>query len=245
VNEDALEGSEFYLALRVLDAMAVGMPQDRLEITLQLIWKRCYIYDADTWNTLEQSEDVKATIRHTAVWRTLELALDDGFFDRFDCYVRYLAPTECLGAGCRAQDLDFRWSNPDILDPILADNRTHDEQLGDFLATQRLDKWMQSLFKDATSAFLERAEQKSEALDREREFERTFVEGKKLAINGVDDVHEDVEEVGLEEIYGPDDGEAVEESGEFDGSAVEESGLEEESGVDGVEGEEDEDVEMG
>lgn len=185
VNENVdnrnLHGEEFFLALKALNAIAPGIPQDRFETLLQLIWKRCYVYD--NWveiNNRQKQSDVEITdkLRQTAPWRTLYHAHDQGLFGSPDCHVRHLLPSECLGAGCKPEDLSYRWSNQDLLDPILHDNRIQDEQLDSYVTDRNLDQWIKACDSDVKATLEEKAEEKAQMLEREREFEVSVQQAK-------------------------------------------------------------------
>jgi len=194
-HNDNLQGEEFYLALQALDAAFKDMQQGRFETLLQLIWKRCYVHD--DWAQMKtrskhSEEELDHRLRQTAAWRTLHYALDNSFFDQPDCKVRHLPPSECLDAGCRPEDLSYRWSNPDLLDPILHDNRIQDEQLNSFVTDRKLDEWI-ALCLGSVKADLEaKAEHKAHVLERERVFEGSvkqgYTNGDKMnghAVNGI------------------------------------------------------------
>lgn len=247
LEDDALDSSEFYLALRVLNAIAPNLKQDQFETTLQLIWKRAYVHDAEIWNNINgpyasqrNSDETGALLSQTALWRTLDLALENNLFDHPDSAVRFLRPSECLGAGCRAEELSWRWAEPDLLDPILADQRTQDEQVQDLIASQRLEEWVEACAEGVRAAVTARAEEQAIERAGEREFAATFSE-----------MEEEVEEgkgmngFAVGNGYGEGEGseveEDVEESAEFDYEHGED-----ESGVGDADYEDgDGDVEMG
>ncbi|KAF2479961.1 Non-repetitive/WGA-negative nucleoporin C-terminal-domain-containing protein [Neohortaea acidophila] len=180
-----LQGSEFFLALKALRAIAPYIPQGRLEMLLQLIWKRCYVYD--NWFEIHAGEkagdaerEVSDEVRDTAAWRTIYFARDQGLLAPDDDTeqqqpqshrVRFLLPSECLGAGCSAEDLAYRWSSADLLDPILKDNKIHDEQLLSYVEDRRLDEWVRMCVGDVKKQLDGKAERVAAGLERERAFE--------------------------------------------------------------------------
>ena len=214
VDNRNMQGQEFYLSLRVLNAAAPQMPQGRFETLLQLIWKRCYVYD--DWiaiNSAQKQSDeyVDQRLRETVSWRTLFYAIDQDFFNWPNCHVRHLMPSECLGAGCLPGDLVYRWPDPDILDPILHDNKIQDEQLHGYVTDRRLDEWIEACVASAKSTVREEAEDIAQKLQREREFEasedHTGVNGIKAnghakGPNGIK-----VEEDGEQVVFSPDEDE--------------------------------------
>lgn len=178
VDDRNLGGTEFFLALKALNAIATTIPQHRFETLLQLIWKRCYLHD--DWielNTAAQQETKSSSdrtafrLRQTAPWRTLYHALDENLFDDENSRVRYLSPSECLGAGCRTEDLEYRWQSMDILAPIMQDNKVHDEQLQAFIEDRRLEMWVEGCFDAVRKEIKEEAEEEAAVLLREREVE--------------------------------------------------------------------------
>ncbi|KAK5171397.1 uncharacterized protein LTR77_004541 [Saxophila tyrrhenica] len=187
-EEHNLEGAEFFLALRALNAAAPNMSQERVEMLMQLIWKRCYIYDdwVDINSTLKQSGDeTEEKLKNTTPWRTIYYALDADFFNQPDCYVRHLTPSECIGAACAREDLEYRWGDSDVLDAIIADNKIQDEQLQGYIEDRRLDEWVEACVASARGAVDDAAEEKAEALREEREFsESLWVKGRNGGANG-------------------------------------------------------------
>ncbi|TKA72951.1 hypothetical protein B0A55_07547 [Friedmanniomyces simplex] len=176
--EANLHGTEFSLALQALDAAAPGMPQTRFETLLQLIWKRCYIYD--DWSALTSGKaqkgstdtDVQARLRHTAPWRTYFDLIDTAFLSRPDCRIRVLEPSECLDAACRPEDLAYRFPDRDLLEPILQDNQVQDEVLQGYVADRALDDWVKGCLTGAREAVNGKAERVAAWRQKEREVQR-------------------------------------------------------------------------
>ncbi|KAK5688833.1 hypothetical protein LTS10_000811 [Elasticomyces elasticus] len=166
----SLNGTEFSLALEVLDAAAPSMPQARFETLLQLIWKRCYIYD--DWSIITSEEkgstddDVQERLRSTAPWRTMFPLQDNPI--RPDSAIRVLEPSDCVGAACRAEDLAHRFPNRDLLDPIIHDNQIQDEILLGYVADRSLDDWIQGCQASVKAAVEQKAEELAEYRHRER-----------------------------------------------------------------------------
>lgn len=186
-DESNLQGQEFFLALRVLNAAAPGMPQDRFEMLLQLIWKRCYAYD--DWVSINKmsaskkhtAEDLARALRNTAVWRTLYTLHSTTLLSQPECNVRVLTPNECLGAGCMPNHLVHRFQDAELLDPILHDNKIQDELLQSYVTDRRLEEWASNCDDDARKRVDEEAEETAEGLTQEREFES---EGVGNGVNG-------------------------------------------------------------
>ncbi|KAK5127392.1 hypothetical protein LTR85_006731 [Meristemomyces frigidus] len=178
-----IEGSEFVLALQALDAVAPTMEQRRFETLLQLVWKRCYVHDDWVKLTTTQAKktktdaDNKTLLSQTAAWRTF-FALHNSQPSLLsgDSNIRVLAPTDCLGAACMPEDLAYRFSEADLLDPILHDNKIQDELLAGFVADRRLDEWMQECEADAKRAVEEQLEATAGLREKERELEATVEE---------------------------------------------------------------------
>ena len=205
--EDNLQGREFYLALKALNAAAPAMTEARRDLLLQLIWKRCYVYD--NWVEINSSLKESAlqmlpTLKRTMAWRTIFYALEDDLFDT-DSHVRFLSPSESLGGGCSPEELEYRWSEPDILHPILNDNRIQDEQLRGFVNDRRIDSWIRDCYDTAKNDIdALRARSIQRALH-EKEFEEAFereaskaqdMNGHAKGPNGIEDEVSDVYENG-------------------------------------------------
>ncbi|KAK0858691.1 hypothetical protein LTR91_013743 [Friedmanniomyces endolithicus] len=173
--EANLQGTEFAQALYALDAAAPGMPQARFETLLQLIWKRCYIFD--DWSALTKASAEKSStepsvlslLRDTAPWHTYFDLHDSGLLTRPDCRIRVLEPSECLDAACRPEDLAYRFPNRDLLDPILQDNQVQDEVLQGYVADRALDDWAKSCLDAAKWAVENKAERVASWRGKERE----------------------------------------------------------------------------
>jgi nuclear pore complex protein Nup133 len=145
-------GREFILALSALDAAAPTLKQDRFETLLQLIWKRCYIYD--DWAKLKlsskQSDAARSeTLRGTTLWFTIRYGLDANIFDSDSSKVRILAPIDCLGSACQPEDFSYRFTDEDLLMPILHDCKIQDEILQGFISDRRLDEVAVECLRDA------------------------------------------------------------------------------------------------
>ena len=210
-----LQGEEVFFALKALNAAAPSMPQPRFETLLQLIWKRCYVYD--DWVSInsvqkQSDEEVGQKLRQTVPWRTLYYAMDQGFFDSPNCHVRHLLPSECLGAGCLPEELDYRWPDPDILDPILHDNKIQDEQLQGYVTDRRLDQWIEACMNSVKKAVQEESEENAEKSRMEREFEKHMdqdeingnkANGRAKDPNGIK-AEEEHQEGGAEGLFSPD-----------------------------------------
>jgi nuclear pore complex protein Nup133 len=176
-DDDNLQGQEFFLALRALDAAAPNIPQPRFDLLLQLIWKRCYIYD--DWVELngaaqkKSGDEMESKLRKTVAWRTLYHAFDQDLLGQ-SSNVRLLTPSECLGAGCLPEELEYRWPELDILHPILHDNKIQDEQLQGFATDRRLDDWIDTCCESVKRELEAEAEENAQRLLHEREFEEAF-----------------------------------------------------------------------
>lgn len=173
---DNVQGQEFYLALKALKAAAPSMPQGRFEVLLQLIWKRCYIYDdwvAINGKKKKSNEKIEEAIRGTIAWRTLYHALENNLFGD-PSKIRHLPPSDCLGAGCSPEELEYHWPEPDILHPILNDNKIQDEQLQGYTTDRGLDQWIAACFESAKRFVEDECEDNAQQQQQEREFEESF-----------------------------------------------------------------------
>jgi len=174
-EEHNLEGSEFFLALLALNTAAPHMPQERVETLMQLIWKRCYLYD--DWISINSSSGKQSEsqtselLSDTIVFRTLFYIISRGLFADPNCFVRHLMPSECLGAGCAPEDLSWRWEDRGLLDGIVGDLRVQDEQLRGFVEDRRVDGWVERCVGLVQREVEEIAGVRAEGLRVEREFE--------------------------------------------------------------------------
>ncbi|KAH9845315.1 Non-repetitive/WGA-negative nucleoporin C-terminal [Teratosphaeria destructans] len=176
--DESLGGAEFVYALKALNAAAPNLPQGRFETLLALIWKRCFAYD--DWVDITSAtttkkkprrtdNDVKTSFRATAAWRTFWHLYNDCLLTKPECHIRILPPSECLGAGCRPEDLSHRFADPGILDPIVMEQRVLDEVLKGFVVDWRLDAWMADVEADARRVVEGEVEREAERRGRLRE----------------------------------------------------------------------------
>jgi nuclear pore complex protein Nup133 len=220
--EDNLQGREFYLALKALNAAAPAMPEARRDLLLQLIWKRCYVYDnwVEINSSLKDSSlQMLPTLKRTTAWRTIFYAMEDDLFNTAS-HVRFLSPSECLGGGCSPEELEYRWSEHDILHPILNDNKIQDEQLRGFVNDRRIDSWVKDCYDTAKNEVDVVRARGIERARHEREFEEAFereaskardMNGHAKGPNGVEDDESDLYEngdgdAGDIDLYRPGDG---------------------------------------
>jgi nuclear pore complex protein Nup133 len=142
-----IHGQEFYLALVALNAAAPELPTARFEMLMQLVWKRAFL--ASDWASINKSSsskrggaDIEDLLADTAAYRTLYLGAQSGIFDNsIDAnYVRALSPSECLGAACKASEVDHRFG-AELAEPIAHDNRVQDEKLDQAVARYRINAW--------------------------------------------------------------------------------------------------------
>ncbi|KAK4610659.1 Nucleoporin [Fulvia fulva] len=184
-TEGNMQGTEFMLALIALDAAAPSMSSARLETLLQLIWKRCYIYD--DWAKLKLSGKTKQSdsergkeLRATAPWQTLFHMLDTKFFDSTR-HVDVRKPSECLGSACRREDISYRFDNEELLDPILHDLKIQDELLQSYVSDRHLDELMMQCDRDAKIALHAQEEGMVVRSQHERDFP---LQGEDADLNG-------------------------------------------------------------
>ena len=216
-NEDQLQGQEFSLALKALNAAAPNMPQARFDLLLQLIWKRCYIYD--DWVEINgaaqktSGDEMESKLRKTVPWRTIYHAFDQDLLGP-NSNVRLLPPSECLGAGCLPEELEYRWPEPDILHPILHDNKIQDEQLQGFVTDRRLDDWIDTCCESVKRELEDEAEENAQRLMHEREFQEAFgfdgtnghdMNGHAKGPNGIEAGEEGEHRLSIEDAEGDED----------------------------------------
>lgn len=178
-HHDNLQHAEFFLALQALDAAASSMPPNRFEMLLQVIWKRCYIYD--NWNEVKLAKEKsdterKSRLRRTAVWQTLYHVFESAYLDEPGRHVRFLKPSECLGSACLPQDLAYRFPNEELLDPILHDCKIQDETLQSYVVDRALDEVAAECARDAKNVLDTNAEERAMILQQEREMEQALIE---------------------------------------------------------------------
>jgi len=160
-DSDNLQHAETLNALVALDAAAPTMPPNRFETHLQLVWKRCYIYD--DWAAVHLSKKKSdaervQNLRGTALWQSLYQILASGFLEADEAggggdggggrHVRFMLPSECVGSACLPDDLAYRFPNEDILDPILRDCKIQDDVLQAFVVDRRLDEIVADCLRD-------------------------------------------------------------------------------------------------
>ncbi|KAK5107910.1 hypothetical protein LTR62_000570 [Meristemomyces frigidus] len=168
-----LEGKEFFLALQALDAAALNLEQEQVELLLQIIWKRCYVHD--DWNVVitaqkkRGNKDSQAILRDTAAWRTLYSLHDEAYLARPDCHIHVLEPSECFDAACEPAHLAARFTDRDLLKPILDENRKQDNLLQALVVDRELDGWIKRCDDDVKSAIEANAEALAERRMKERE----------------------------------------------------------------------------
>lgn len=176
-DERNLQSSEIECALRTLNAAAPDMDGSHFEMLNALIWKRCYLQD--DWHAVTaknrrgrtpivRDEDIH-TLGHTATWRSIFYFYDSGLLEGPDRYVRFLTPSECLGAACRPEHLSSRFADDALLDPILQDNRLEDEQLKGLVEDDNLDDWAKTIAHEVMDELAAAAERKANQLARARE----------------------------------------------------------------------------
>lgn len=189
-----LDGTEFALALEALEAVRSSLPQARLETLLKLTWKRCYTYDDWATLTSQQSSstgggktrgsknnttgstdaDIASRLRSTAPFRTLAALYDSGKLlpTSTGSSIQTILPSQCLDVATSPADLSYRFPDPELLQPILADERLRDEELKGYVSDRNLDEWVKALEKDAKAYVEEKADRAAEEREKEREVER-------------------------------------------------------------------------
>jgi nuclear pore complex protein Nup133 len=188
--EANLQGNEILLALQALNAVAPEMPQDKFDMLLQLIWKRCYVYD--DWVSITSTHgrksktdsEIEISLHTTLPWRTFYNLHEMAFFNRPDCAIRILAPSDCLGAACKREDLADRFPDDELLDPILRDNLVQDQVLQDFVDDRKLDEWIKSTEDNAVAAVHDEAERRAVLRQKERDLSLQLESGGGGGANG-------------------------------------------------------------
>lgn len=181
-HDENLQGSETLLALTALDAAASTLPPSRFETLLALIWKRAYIYDDWTAPELQvtkkkSDEERKSAIQSSFLWQTLHRVLDSGITTKTDAQIRILTPSECIGAACRAEDISYRFPEPELLDSIVHDLQNQDEILASYVSDRELDQIAAEAVRDVQGFLMAKADDEAEMRMQERQLQETFVEG--------------------------------------------------------------------
>lgn len=68
-----------------------------------------------------------------------------------------MTPSETLGAGCTAQDLQSRFPREELRDPIMHDNLVQDRQLRELVEKANADKWHAVCLEEAKKKLEEEA----------------------------------------------------------------------------------------
>jgi nuclear pore complex protein Nup133 len=186
-SPDNVLGAEFFLALKALDAAAPRLSENQIENLLKLIWSRCYTFD--DWSNLgisaKQSDDERLQIlRQTAPWSVYYFAYSAGFFSPSPSSpatsspsVQALPPSSSLNAFCSPGDLSYRFSDPDLLEPILEDLRAQNEILQSATTDRHLDELISECARDAAAYVSLEAEDRARALEGERALQERFLTG--------------------------------------------------------------------
>lgn len=74
--------------------------------------------------------------------------------------MRILSPSEVIDAGCRAEELKYRFPSEDLRDPIINDNIKDDEELQNSISSSRADIWFGEIVKLARHLAVEERETK-------------------------------------------------------------------------------------
>ncbi|KAF1991074.1 hypothetical protein K402DRAFT_400557 [Aulographum hederae CBS 113979] len=162
---DDICGKEFVMALQALDDSDLMSPgadsRVKYDAMQKLIWKRAYL--RDDWKQLNETrgltdKEIEKRMLETSLANTFEEALtailqlygagDVAFADKdptvhSDHWKSHPDPIKCLGAGTDARVLAARFSNADLRDPILADNKRDDDLLLLYVNRGRLPHWME------------------------------------------------------------------------------------------------------
>lgn len=179
LEQTSISGTEFYLALSVLQLAKPNLDSHQFDALHRLIWKRCWL--SDSWvkiNDTKRKSDklVAAMLRETMVCKTAALVSRNRKHHLIPHPYRTalihlttahlglksgimpLGPTETLGAGCAREDLAHRFHVDDLIDPILRDNMMQDTVLRGLIEERRLEHWYTIIQDEARKMVEEEAE---------------------------------------------------------------------------------------
>ena len=178
-SEDAevnIVGRQFLMALQVLEAGKNRIEESRFETNLRMIWKRCYLQD--DWefinNTRKRtdkliSRHIRDTFACQTMMRGLELCKFERIEDKYQANnfrialfhpgsgIRMMTPSETLGAGCTAGELQSRFPGEELRDPIMHDNLIQDRQLQELIEKCNADRWHAVCVEEAKKKLEEEA----------------------------------------------------------------------------------------
>ncbi|KAF2809526.1 uncharacterized protein BDZ99DRAFT_520877 [Mytilinidion resinicola] len=145
-GSDDIAGSEFFMALQVLEICRPDLTQAAYEDTRKLIWKRCFV--RDNWEALNDTTDkgdaeISRDIISTALGWTLRKVMESNSEWRGQAP----APSTVAGAGCSTETLASRFASEDLRNPIIKDNLVDEDKLQDYVTTCRLDTWFEAVVR--------------------------------------------------------------------------------------------------
>ncbi|KAI5237617.1 hypothetical protein E4T43_07969 [Aureobasidium subglaciale] len=152
-------GKQFLMALQVLEAGKFNMSEGRFETNLRMIWKRCYLQDdwAFINNTRRRTDKlISKHIRNTLACQTMMRGLELSLFHP-GSGIRMMGPSETLGAGCTAEELQSRFPQEELRDPIMHDNVVQDRGLQEMIEKSSLDRWHAVCLEEAKKKLEEEA----------------------------------------------------------------------------------------
>ncbi|THY33513.1 hypothetical protein D6D00_01007 [Aureobasidium pullulans] len=158
-NEANIIGKQFLMALQVLEAGKSRMEEGRFETNLRMIWKRCYLQD--DWefinNTRKRTDKlISRHIRDTFACQTMMHGLELSLFHS-GSGIRMMTPSETLGAGCTAEELQSRFPQEELRDPIMHDNLIQDRKLQSLIERSNADHWHAVCLEEAKKKLEEEA----------------------------------------------------------------------------------------
>ncbi|KAK8218812.1 Non-repetitive/WGA-negative nucleoporin C-terminal-domain-containing protein [Phyllosticta capitalensis] len=157
-----MNGKQKMLAFEALAVSRSLMYDEPWQGALKLAWKRLFLCDdwAGMNNTTTQGdEQTRMTLESSVTCRILLEGFRMGFWDA-NSHVRILSPSEVIDAGCRAEELKYRFPSEDLRDPIINDNIKDDEELQNSISSSRADIWFGEIVKLARHLAVEERETK-------------------------------------------------------------------------------------
>ncbi|KAF2490724.1 hypothetical protein BU16DRAFT_543033 [Lophium mytilinum] len=178
-GSDDITGSEFFMALQVLEICRPDLTQAAYEDTRKLIWKRCFV--RDDWEVLNDTTDKgDAEISRGVITTMLGWTLRKLIESTSEWRSQAPAPSAVTGAGCSTEALASRFASEDLRNPIIKDNLYDEDQLQKYLTTCRLDTWFEACIT-ATKEQMQHEVEEEKLLAAQMSVIKTGIEDKGLS----------------------------------------------------------------
>ena len=149
------------------------MDENKFQMLLRTIWKRCYL--RDDWDLIDKTggkseSQIAERLRDFNTAGTIALALSDGeqcYDSMIDLRLTYAVlapgsavtiskPEDCVGASSSDKDLEERFPSSELRDPIIHYNSKQDQQLSKLIEKYNLSKWVKACTAEAKKMAEER-----------------------------------------------------------------------------------------